>query len=174
MPSKKKSQWKTLVLGCFKDKNLTLESPKLVSKKQGSSRISLSDLSDYSSPSVISDLSNSLVGNVQIFTCKELKEITNNFNKSNFLGEGGFGKVYKGFIDDKLRPALVPPQLVAVKALNLDGKQGHREWLVRTFLNLSTLLSLSVFYKPNQTVQPIKQAIKPQNDVKILIFFNVL
>ncbi|CAK8560455.1 unnamed protein product [Lathyrus sativus] len=129
MPSKKKSQWKSLVLGCFKDKNLTLESPKLVSKKQGSSRISLSDLSDYSSPSVISDLSNSLVGNVQIFTCKELKEITNNFNKSNFLGEGGFGKVYKGFIDDKLRPALVPPQAVAVKALNLDGKQGHREWL---------------------------------------------
>nr|WIL59930.1 nodulation protein [Melilotus officinalis] len=128
MPSKK-IHWKSFVLGCFKDKNPSLETPKFVSKKTGSCRISLSDLSDYSSPSVMSDLSNSLVGsNLHIFTCKELEEITNNFNKSNFLGEGGFGKVYKGFIDDKLRPTLVP-QAVAVKALNLDGKQGHREWL---------------------------------------------
>ncbi|XP_045787705.1 putative receptor-like protein kinase At1g72540 [Trifolium pratense] len=129
--SPKKIQWKAFVFGCFKDnkQHPTLETPKFVSKKTGSSRISLSDLSDYSSPSVMSDLSNSLVGsNLHIFTCKELKEITNNFNKSNFLGEGGFGKVYKGFIDDKLRPTLVP-QAVAVKALNLDGKQGHREWL---------------------------------------------
>lgn len=128
MPSKK-IQWKSFVLGCFKDKNPSLETPKFVSKKTGSSRISLSDLSDYSSPSVMSDLSNSLVGsNLHIFTCKELQEITHNFDKSNFLGEGGFGKVYKGFIDDKLRPTLVP-KAVAVKALNLDGKQGHREWL---------------------------------------------
>lgn len=135
MPSKK-AQWKTFVFGCFKDNKQqpSLETPKMVSKKTCSSRISLSDLSDYSSVSVMSDLSNSLVGsNLYIFTCKELKEITNNFNKSNFLGEGGFGKVYKGFIDDKFRPALLP-QVVAVKALNLDGKQGHREWLVRIFL----------------------------------------
>lgn len=79
----------------------------------------------------MSDLSNSLVGsNLQIFTYQELKDITHNFSKSNFLGEGGFGKVYKGFIDDKLRPKLTA-QVVAVKSLNLDGKQGHREWLVR-------------------------------------------
>ncbi|OIV89248.1 hypothetical protein TanjilG_24346 [Lupinus angustifolius] len=76
----------------------------------------------------MSDLSNSLRGsNLQIFTYQELKEITQNFSKSNFLGEGGFVKVYKGFIDDKLRPRL-EAQVVAVKALNLDGKQGHREW----------------------------------------------
>jgi hypothetical protein len=142
--SPKKTQWKAFVFGCFKDKqHPTLETPKFVSKKTGSSRISLSDLSDYSSPSVMSDLSNSLVGsNLHIFTCKELKEITNNFNKSNFLGEGGFGKVYKGFIDDKLRPTLVP-QAVAVKALNLDGKQGHREWLVRIFF--SNLFNITIY-----------------------------
>lgn len=127
----KRVQWRSFVLGCFKDKHLTLETPKIVSKKTPSSRLSLSDLSDYSSLSVMSDLSNSLVGsNLHIFTYHELKEITHNFSKSNFLGEGGFGKVYKGFIDDKIRPTLVA-QVVAVKALNLDGKQGHREWLVR-------------------------------------------
>ncbi|KAK6941289.1 Serine-threonine/tyrosine-protein kinase, catalytic domain [Dillenia turbinata] len=47
---------------------------------------------------------------------------------SNFLGEGGFGQVYKGFINDKLRPGL-QAQAVAVKLLDLDGTQGHREWL---------------------------------------------
>ncbi|MED6205083.1 hypothetical protein PIB30_014771 [Stylosanthes scabra] len=79
----------------------------------------------------MSDLSNSLTGigsNIHIFTYQELKEITHSFSKNNFLGEGGFGKVYKGFIDDKFKPRL-EPQVVAVKALNLDGKQGHREWL---------------------------------------------
>ncbi|KAK4396843.1 Serine/threonine-protein kinase RIPK [Sesamum angolense] len=42
--------------------------------------------------------------------------------------EGGFGPVHKGFIDDKLRPGL-KAQPVAVKLLDLDGSQGHREWL---------------------------------------------
>lgn len=37
--------------------------------------------------------------------------------------------MYKGFVDDKLRPGL-EAQPVAVKVLDLDGKQGHREWLV--------------------------------------------
>ncbi|KAG6665046.1 hypothetical protein CIPAW_02G135000 [Carya illinoinensis] len=40
----------------------------------------------------------------------------------------GFGRVYKGFIDDKLRPGL-ESQPVAVKVLDLEGTQGHREWL---------------------------------------------
>jgi len=50
------------------------------------------------------------------------------------LGEGGFGPVYKGFIDDKVKPG-IEAQPVAVKALDLHGHQGHREWLV-TFLSL--------------------------------------
>ncbi|XP_057450454.1 putative receptor-like protein kinase At1g72540 isoform X2 [Lotus japonicus] len=100
MPSMK-LQWRSLVPGCFMDKHSSLETPNIVSKKTSSRRVSLSD---------------------------ELTEITHNFSKSNFLGEGGFGKVYKGFIDDKLKPTLVA-QTVAVKALNLDGNQGHREWL---------------------------------------------
>lgn len=36
--------------------------------------------------------------------------------------------MYKGFIDDSFKRGL-KAQVVAVKALNLDGKQGHREWL---------------------------------------------
>ncbi|KAF7843603.1 putative receptor-like protein kinase [Senna tora] len=132
MPSTR-LQLKTLLLGCFiKAKNTkSLHPNNTVSKHTPSSRrLSLSDLSNASSSvSIMSDLSNSLLGsNLHIFTFKELKEITHNFSRSSVLGEGGFGKVYKGFIDDKLRLGL-KPQVVAVKVLDLDGKQGHREWL---------------------------------------------
>ncbi|CAI0473196.1 unnamed protein product [Linum tenue] len=61
---------------------------------------------------------------------RELQKVTSNFTRSNYLGEGGFGTVFKGFVDAKLRPGL-EPQPVAVKVLDLDGSQGHREWLVR-------------------------------------------
>ncbi|TVU12167.1 hypothetical protein EJB05_45797 [Eragrostis curvula] len=62
------------------------------------------------------------------FTLDELKVATKNFSASNKLGEGGFGPVYKGFVDGNLRPGL-EPQHVAVKYLEGDGVQGHREWL---------------------------------------------
>ncbi|KAJ6742686.1 RECEPTOR-LIKE PROTEIN KINASE-RELATED [Salix viminalis] len=96
-------------------------------KQTSFQRLSMSDLSN---PSTLSeDLSISLAGsNIHIFTLPELKVITQNFAASNFLGEGGFGPVHKGFIDDKLRPGL-KAQPVAVKFLDLDGSQGHREWL---------------------------------------------
>lgn len=67
--------------------------------------------------------------NLHIFTLQELKLITHDFAASNYLGEGGFGPVYKGFIHNKIRPGL-EAQPVAVKLLDLDGTQGHMEWLV--------------------------------------------
>ena len=84
----------------------------------------------------INELSSSIPGaNLHVFSHDELRLITNNFALSNFLGEGGFGAVYKGFIHDDLRPGL-DPQAVAVKVLDLEGTQGHKEWLV----------SLSTYY----------------------------
>lgn len=86
-------------------------------------------MSDLSGSTLSEDLSTSLAGsNIHSFTLQELKVITQNFSSSNFLGEGGFGPVHKGFIDDELRPGL-KAQPVAVKLLDLDGAQGHREWL---------------------------------------------
>lgn len=140
---------------CLKPKNNPSSEARFpaVSKQISSRRLSLSDLSN-SSVSLLSDLSNSLIGsNLHIFTLKELKNITQDFSKSNFLGEGGFGQVYKGFIDDRLRPGL-EAQSVAVKVLDLDGKQGHREWLVSFFflpliyvlIIMATLFSSSFFF----------------------------
>uniref|UniRef100_J3MC57 non-specific serine/threonine protein kinase n=1 Tax=Oryza brachyantha TaxID=4533 RepID=J3MC57_ORYBR len=77
----------------------------------------------------LEDLSRTLAKtNLHAFTLDELKAATKNFSTSNFLGEGGFGPVYKGFIDGSLRPGL-EAQHVAVKYLDSDGVQGHREWL---------------------------------------------
>ncbi|KAM0001047.1 putative non-specific serine/threonine protein kinase [Helianthus debilis subsp. tardiflorus] len=55
--------------------------------------------------------------------------ITHDFASSNYLCEGGFGTIHKGFTDDKLRPRVVEAQPIAVKLLDLDGGQGHNEWL---------------------------------------------
>ncbi|KAL2458911.1 Protein kinase superfamily protein [Forsythia ovata] len=111
---------------CFKIENPNLKPKKVVRKLSSSPRFSLLDLS---SSTLSEDLSISLAGSyLHVFTLQELKMITQNFSSSNFLGEGGFGPVHKGFIDDKIRPGL-KAQPVAVKLLDLDGSQGHREWL---------------------------------------------
>ncbi|XP_073064553.1 serine/threonine-protein kinase RIPK-like [Primulina eburnea] len=118
---------------CFRPKSRHhLDSRNQVISKQSSNlRLSLSDISDPGSPS---DLSNSVIAsNLHIFTLKELDLITNHFSSSNFIGEGGFGPVHKGFIDDKCRPGL-KAQPVAVKLLDLDGQQGHKEWLTEVVL----------------------------------------
>ncbi|KAL8243079.1 hypothetical protein R6Q59_009337 [Mikania micrantha] len=114
---------KSLLSNCFK-----IQEP--MKKKSASiasfPRISFTDLSRST---LSEDISNSLAGsNLHQFTLAELKLITQSFSSSNFLGEGGFGPVHKGFIDDKLKPGL-KPQPVAVKLLDLEGLQGHREWL---------------------------------------------
>ncbi|XVE97776.1 hypothetical protein REPUB_Repub03eG0047900 [Reevesia pubescens] len=125
----KKVTWKSLMLSCYKSKNTSSDSGEKILKPCQFQRISLSDVSNPSSPLSVDDLSTSLLGsNLHVFTLAELRLITHNFARCNLLGEGGFGPVYKGFIDDKLRPGL-KAQPVAVKALDLDGLQGHREWL---------------------------------------------
>lgn len=123
--SVKKFLWKTLIPACGR----ATKTPSSSHQKQISpQRLSLSDVSFPGSPIFLSDLSNSFGLNLHIFTLKDLQIITQNFSRSNYIGEGGFGEVYKGFIHDNFKRGL-KAQSVAVKALNLDGTQGHREWL---------------------------------------------
>lgn len=134
---KKKITWKNIVPSCYKMETTSMEEEdtkkRPVLKQTSLQRISISDLSinNRSSPlAVVDDISNSLIGsNLYTFTLSELRDITHDFSPSNLLGEGGFGPVYKGFIDDNIRPKL-KAQPVAVKLLDLYGLQGHREWLV--------------------------------------------
>ncbi|XP_020101625.1 probable serine/threonine-protein kinase PBL8 isoform X2 [Ananas comosus] len=88
-----------------------------------------SDISDSSSLRNFEDTRNiSIYTNVIAFTLFELETITKSFRPDYVLGEGGFGTVYKGYIDENVRVGLKSLP-VAVKVLNKDGHQGHREWL---------------------------------------------
>ncbi|KAL7226941.1 hypothetical protein ACSBR1_021917 [Camellia fascicularis] len=53
---------------------------------------------------------------------EELKEATNNFEPASILGEGGFGRVFKGVLSDGTA--------VAIKRLTNGGQQGDKEFLV--------------------------------------------
>lgn len=66
--------------------------------------------------------------NVDIFTYEEMRLATKQFRPDYILGEGGFGVVYKGVIDENVRPGYKTTQ-VAIKELNREGFQGDREWL---------------------------------------------
>ncbi|KAF3949698.1 hypothetical protein CMV_024463 [Castanea mollissima] len=59
-----------------------------------------------------------------------LKTATKNFKSDSVLGEGGFGKVFKGWVDEK---TLAPSKagigmIVAIKKLNSESMQGFQEW----------------------------------------------
>ncbi|KAK1566460.1 hypothetical protein Q3G72_000237 [Acer saccharum] len=92
-------------------------------------RLSFSDLSRSSSTRITEDLAQSFGGDLYDFQVSELRAITHNFSSNFLLGEGGFGTVHKGYIDENLRQGL-KAQAVAVKLLDIEGLQGHREWLI--------------------------------------------
>ncbi|KAK8711702.1 hypothetical protein V6N13_146973 [Hibiscus sabdariffa] len=76
-------------------------------------------------------------GNIaaETFTFRQLATATRNFRKECLIGEGGFGRVYKGKLDKT-------GQVVAVKQLDRNGMQGNREFLVE-------VLMLSLLHHPN-------------------------
>lgn len=61
------------------------------------------------------------------FTFRELATATKNFRPECLLGEGGFGRVYKGRLE-KIG------QDVAVKQLDRNGLQGNKEFLVEVLM----------------------------------------
>ncbi|XP_044975894.1 probable serine/threonine-protein kinase PBL7 [Hordeum vulgare subsp. vulgare] len=71
----------------------------------------------------------------RVFTHSQLSDATNSFSQENLLGEGGFGRVYRGYIPETM-------EVIAVKQLDKDGLQGNREFLVE-------VLMLSLLHHPN-------------------------
>ncbi|CAL0303722.1 unnamed protein product [Lupinus luteus] len=62
-----------------------------------------------------------LDNNTGLFTLRQIKAATNNFDRAFKIGEGGFGPVYKGILSDG--------RIVAVKQLSAKSRQGNREFI---------------------------------------------
>ncbi|KAI8023452.1 putative serine/threonine-protein kinase PBL19 [Camellia lanceoleosa] len=80
------------------------------------------------SPRSIPELYEEKAQNLRAFSFSELRQATNGFNRMLKIGEGGFGSVFKGTI----KPADGngdSPIVVAIKMLNRDGFQGHKQWV---------------------------------------------
>ncbi|KAL6911736.1 hypothetical protein ACP4OV_000541 [Aristida adscensionis] len=61
------------------------------------------------------------IENLQLFSYKEIRAATNNFDDGNKLGRGGFGTVYKGVLSDGT--------VFAAKVLSSESEQGIKEFL---------------------------------------------
>ncbi|XP_039848751.1 receptor-like serine/threonine-protein kinase ALE2 isoform X9 [Panicum virgatum] len=60
-------------------------------------------------------------GSAKTFSLAEMEKATQGFDESRIIGEGGFGRVYEGILEDGER--------VAIKVLKRDDQQGTREFL---------------------------------------------
>lgn len=82
---------------------------------------------------------------------EELKEATNNFEASCVLGEGGFGRVFKGILSDGTA--------VAIKKLTTGGHQGDKEFLVEvemlSRLHHRNLVKLIGYYSNRELSQSL-------------------
>ncbi|XP_043724390.1 proline-rich receptor-like protein kinase PERK15 isoform X2 [Telopea speciosissima] len=80
---------------------------------------------------------------------EELKEATNNFESASVLGEGGFGRVFKGVLSDGTA--------VAIKKLTNGGQQGDKEFLVEvemlSRLHHRNLVKLVGYYSSRDSSQ---------------------
>ncbi|XP_021813786.1 receptor-like cytoplasmic kinase 176 isoform X2 [Prunus avium] len=69
--------------------------------------------------------------NLKCFGFNELKTATRNFRPDNMVGEGSFGSVFKGWIDENSLTDAKPGtgMAIAVKRPNQEGLHGQKEWL---------------------------------------------
>ncbi|KAH9612036.1 hypothetical protein KSS87_019819 [Heliosperma pusillum] len=77
--------------------------------------------SGQSSPLSLGSSLAAYTGSAKTFSTSEMEKATDNFNPSRILGEGGFGLVFSGDLDDDTR--------IAVKVLKRDDQQGGREFM---------------------------------------------
>ncbi|XP_057773069.1 wall-associated receptor kinase-like 1 [Salvia miltiorrhiza] len=73
-----------------------------------------------------------ILGNIRIFTAKELEKATDRFNDSRILGRGGQGTVYKGMLSDG--------QIVAIKKSQFVEERKSKH-VVEQFINEVVILS---------------------------------
>ncbi|KAL0437313.1 UNVERIFIED_CONTAM: Receptor-like serine/threonine-protein kinase ALE2 [Sesamum radiatum] len=91
-----------------------------INKRSGIGSMLSSSPVSSTSASLISAMPASVLS-VKTFTLVELEKATDKFSPTKVLGEGGFGRVYHGILDDGTE--------VAVKLLTRDNQNGDREFI---------------------------------------------
>ncbi|XP_057847536.1 receptor-like serine/threonine-protein kinase ALE2 isoform X2 [Cryptomeria japonica] len=91
-----------------------------VPKRSGGGSILSSSIPSSTSFSFVSSMA-TYTGSARTFTLAELEKATDRFISKNILGEGGFGRVYRGVLEDGTK--------LAVKVLTRDDHQGGREFM---------------------------------------------
>ncbi|KAL3717695.1 hypothetical protein ACJRO7_009175 [Eucalyptus globulus] len=85
----------------------------------------------------------------RVLAYEELKKATDNFARESILGEGGFGRVFKGVLSDGTA--------VAIKRLTSGGQQGDKEFLVEvemlSRLHHRNLVKLVGYYSSPESSQ---------------------
>ncbi|TXG61664.1 hypothetical protein EZV62_013027 [Acer yangbiense] len=158
MAVKKKVSWmRSIVPACFgviQEEQPPCEPKKgFVMKQSSFQRLSFLDLSNPSSTMLSEDLSISLAGsNLHVFTHAELKVVTQNFSPSNFIGEGGFGPVYKGFIDDKLRYGLKAQPVAKLLVHICAGYSVSLPWSARMKIAVGAAKGLAFLHEAEKPV----------------------
>ncbi|KAG0469187.1 hypothetical protein HPP92_018515 [Vanilla planifolia] len=113
---------------CDRKRGKTTKDAKKASKATEKTQNANDSLKEDSSHNMMEVLKNeSQHISAQTFTLRELVAATKNFRADCFLGEGGFGKVYKGRLESS-------NQIVAIKQLDRNGFQGNREFLVEVLM----------------------------------------
>lgn len=79
--------------------------------------------------------------NIHSFCYSVLRAATRKFSKENIIGEGGFGRVYIGYINPDSMKAAKPDtgKAIAIKVLGRRGIQSDEEWQVGVLIKSSSL-----------------------------------
>lgn len=108
------------------------ENPRDKGKQEDSTHSSQQTPLESLNKSLIASKANmSANSNLRSFSFNDLKIATKNFCSDYLLGEGGFGCVFKGWIDQNTFAPTKPGSgiVVAIKRLKAESFQGHKEWL---------------------------------------------
>ncbi|KAL2344943.1 hypothetical protein Fmac_006228 [Flemingia macrophylla] len=91
-----------------------------LNKRSGLGSVLSSSIASSTSVSLMSTMATSILS-AKTFPLSELEKATDKFNSKRVLGEGGFGRVYSGTLEDGAE--------VAVKLLTRDNQNGDREFI---------------------------------------------
>ncbi|KAG7984849.1 hypothetical protein I3843_04G180900 [Carya illinoinensis] len=89
-------------------------------KRSGIGSILSSSIASSTSVSLMSNMATRVLS-AKTFSLAELEKATDKFSSKRVLGEGGFGRVYLGIMEDRVE--------VAVKMLTRDNQNGDREFI---------------------------------------------